>query len=409
MISPAVPTPMSSRRTALIGGLMVAAGPLSISLYGPALPTIVADLATTEAMGKLSLSVYFAAFALTQLVCGPLSDSWGRRRVAIGFLLFYVLGSLVAAFGPSVEFLLAGRILQGIGVSVGVALSRAMVRDQFVGREAISILTLINLILTVAPAVAPTIGSVILAFGSWHLMFIVMGLYGAFLMALIAFASRETHPVAARVPLRPAGVIGNYWRLLSSMRFMGPAGVLALSFGGFYGFAALLPFILIDDIGQTPFQFAMTMLIQTGSFIVGNVVAGYAAKRLGGPAMVRIGLVLLLLAGIGFALGLRVFPTAVLAVMVPVSLWMLALAFIGPSTTAAAMESFGSIAGSAGALTGFFQVGGGFVGSLLASLLFPDARSALGTLIPIMAGLAIIIALINRSRTRLREAAVPET
>ena len=193
------------------------------------------------------------------------------------------------------------------------------------------------------------------------------------------------------------------------LSFANPAGFLALSFGGFYGFAALLPFILIDDIGQTPFQFAMTMLIQTGSFIVGNVVAGYAAKRLGGAAMVRIGLVLLLLAGIGFALGLRVFPTAVLAVMVPVSLWMLALAFIGPSTTAAAMESFGSIAGSAGALTGFFQVGGGFVGSLLASLLFPDARSALVTLIPIMAGLAIIIALINRSRTRLREAAVPET
>lgn len=402
-------TPMTPRRTAMVGGLLVAAGPLSISLYGPALPTIVAELGTTEALGKLSLSVYFAAFALTQLVCGPLSDSYGRRKVAIGFLAFYVLGSLVAALGPNVGFLLGGRILQGIGVSVGVALSRAMVRDQFVGREAIGILTLVNLILTVAPAVAPTLGSVILAFGSWHEMFLVMALYGAFLMALMAWGARETHPAAQRIPFRPVTIIFSYGRLLRASRFMAPAGVLGLSFGGFYGFAALLPFILIDNIGLTPFQFAMTMLIQTGSFITGNVLAGYCARRLDGETMVRIGLVLLLLAGIGFALGLRLVPGAILAVMAPVSLWMLALAFIGPSTTAEAMSGFGSIAGAAGALTGFFQVGGGFAGSLLASVLFPDARSALSTLIPIMALLCVAVALLHRVRTRRRETAVPET
>lgn len=402
-------TPMSARRTALVGGLMVAAGPLSISLYGPALPTIVAELGADEAMGQLSLSVYFAAFALTQLICGPLSDSWGRRRVSIGFLTIYVLGSLVAVLGPSVEWLLAGRVLQGIGVSVGVALSRAMVRDQFVGREAIGILTLINLILTVAPAVAPTLGSVILAFGSWHLMFLVMALYGAFLMGLVGFASRETHPPEARVRLAPTAILANYWRLLSSAQFMAPAGVLALSFGGFYGFAALLPFILIDDIGLTPFGFAMTMLIQTGSYILGNVLAGYAAKRIGGDTMVRIGLGLLVLAGIGFAVGLRLFPTAVLAVMAPVSLWMLALAFIGPSTTASAMAGFGTMAGAAGAMSGFFQIGGGFVASMLASLLFVDARSALVTLVPIMAALAVGLAMAQHFRSRGPVVSVPET
>src|SRR5690349_9945340 len=135
MTTAAMTTAMSARRTAIIGGLMVAVGPLSISLYAPALPTIVADLATTESMGKLSLSVYFGAFALSQLLCGPLSDSYGRKKIAIWFFAIYVLGSLVAALGPSIGWLLAGRVLQGVGVSVGVALSRAMVRDQFVGSE----------------------------------------------------------------------------------------------------------------------------------------------------------------------------------------------------------------------------------------------------------------------------------
>lgn len=402
-------TPMSPRRTALVGGLMVAAGPLSISLYGPALPTIVSELGTTDAMGKLSLSVYFGAFALAQLVCGPLSDSLGRRKVTILFFLLYVLGSLVAGLGPGIEFLLAGRVLQGIGVSVGVALSRAMVRDQFVGGESIRILTLINLILTVAPAIAPTLGSLVLLFGSWHVLFLLMGAYGVAIIALTAFVARETHPPAARVPFAVGTIVHNYGKLLASPAFMIPALVLALSFGGFYGFAALLPFVLIDEIGLTTFQFAMVMLMQTGAFIAGNVLAGQAAKRLNGRSMVRIGLTLLALAGTGFALGLRLFPPGVLPVMVPVVLWMLALAFIGPSTTAAAMSGFGSIAGAAGALTGVFQVGGGFVGSTLASVAFTDASSALVLLMPIMAALAVGVALLRRIAGRTTEIQPPET
>ena len=408
-MSSAVVTPMSARRTALIGGLMVAAGPLSISLYGPALPTIVAELGTTDAVGKLSLAVYFAAFALAQLVCGPLSDSLGRRKVAVLFFALYVAGSVVVALGGSVEMLLAGRVLQGIGVSVGVALSRAMVRDQFTGGESIRILTLINLILTVAPAIAPTLGSAILLVGNWRLLFLVMASYGALLMVLIGVAARETHPEAARMPLRPTIVIGNYGRLLSDRRFMLPALVLALSFGGFYGFAALLPFILIDEIGLSTFGFAMVMLIQTGAFISGNVLAGYAARRLDGLAMVRIGLVLIGLAGLGFGIAPRLFPGEVLAVMVPVALWMLSLAFIGPSTTAAAMADFGGIAGAAGALTGVFQVGGGFVGSTLASVAFATASGALATLMPLMAGLTIVVALVRRASARGRAPVPPAT
>lgn len=401
--------PMSARRTAIVGGLMVAAGPLSITLYAPALPTLVADLTTTEAMGKLTLSVYFGAFALAQLVCGPLSDRFGRKPVAIGFFALYVLGSLVAALAPSIEMLLAGRALQGIGVSAGVALSRAMVRDQFVGSESIRILTLINLILTVAPAVAPTLGSALLLAGSWHLMFVVMAGFGLAIIVMLSLGARETQPVAAQVPLNPIRILANYRRLLASAQFMAPALLLAIAFGGFYGFSALLPFVLLDDIGLTPFQFAMTMLIQTGSFITGNLVAGQVARRASGLQMVRIGLVLLVLAGLGFAIGPRLFPDSLLAVMIPVGLWMLALAFIGPSTTAAAMAGFGTIAGAAGALTGVFQVGGGFVGSTLASLLFPDARSAIVTLLPIMAALALGLALWRRISARPVAEAPPET
>jgi len=389
---------MSGRRTAIIGGLMVATGPLSLTLYAPALPSLVADLETTDAGGKLTLTVYFAAFALAQLLCGPLSDRFGRRMTGIAFFGIYVLGGLVCALAPSLEILLLGRVLQGFGVSAGVALSRAMVRDLFVGREAIGILTLINLVLTVAPAVAPTLGSAILVFGSWHIMFVVMAGFGLAIISLLGFSARETLPETRRVPLRLGTVLGNYARLLRTPAFLFPAGTLAAAFGGFYASAALLPFVLIDEIGLTPFLFAMAMLVQTGSFITGNLVVARLSKVVDGWQLAVIGLVLIGIAGLGYAILPRIFPDQVFAVMVPVGFWMLALACISPSATAAAMAGFGDIAGAAGALTGFFQMGGGFLASLLAGVAFASAHDALVILMPTLAALTVICAVLQLRR-----------
>lgn len=387
---------MSPRRTAIIGGLMVTTGPLSLTLYGPALPSIVADLGTSDAGGKLTMSVYFAAFAISQLICGPLSDRFGRRWVGVAFFAIYVIGSLVCAMAASLEVLLLGRLLQGFGVSAGGALSRAMVRDQFVGMEAVRILTLVNLILTVTPAIAPTLGSLIMLAGSWHLMFTIMAGFGLAVITLLGFGARETLPETARVPLVPRTVLVNYATLLRAPDFLMPALLLALAFGGFYAFAALLPFILIEEIGLTPFQFAMALLAQTGSFIIGNLVAGRLAHKLDGAQLIVLGLILLGMGGLGFAIAPRLFPDSVFAVMAPVSLWMLALPAIGPSATVAAMARYGHIAGAAGAMTGFFQMGGGFIASLLAIALFPDAHAALVTVLPILAVLAIVTALLHR-------------
>jgi DHA1 family bicyclomycin/chloramphenicol resistance-like MFS transporter len=391
---------MSARRTAIIGGLMVATGPLSLTLYAPALPTIVDDLNTTDAAGKLTLTVYFAAFALGQLICGPLSDRYGRRSVGIAFFAIYVLGSLVAAFAPSLEVLFLGRFIQGFGVSAGVALSRAMVRDQFVGAEAIRILTMVNLILTVTPAVAPTLGSVMLLFGSWHYLFVVMAGFGLAILAMLGTSARETLPVEQRIPFNARVIFSNYRALMTAPDFVFPALLLSLAFSGFHSFTALLPFILIDDMGLTPFQFAMAMLVQTASFISGNLIAGRLAARMSGQRIITLALVLLALGGLGFIVLPLLFPLSVMALMVPVGIWMVGLAFIGPSATATAMAGFGSMAGAAGALTGFFQVGGGFVGSLAAGTLFPDARTALMVMMPLSAIIAIGLTWFDRHRSR---------
>lgn len=380
---------------------MVATGPLSLMLYTPALPTIVRGFETTDAAGKMTLSVYFAAFALAQLICGPLSDRYGRRAVGLVFFAIYVLGSLIAALAPSLEVLFIGRFVQGFGVSAGVALSRAMVRDQFVGSEAIRILALINLILTTTPAVAPTLGSVILLFGNWHHMFVVMAGFGLAILVLLTTGARETLPERARQPFSPRVIFGNYRTLLSSPDFVLPSLLLGLTFAGFHGFGVLLPFVLIDDMGLTPLQFAMAMLVQTASFIASNAMVSMISRRVSGQWLVNTALVALVVSGFGFAVLPHLLPTWVLAIMLPVGIWMLALACISPSTTAAAMAGFGAIAGAAGAMGGFFQVGGGFAGSLAAGTLFSDARTALTILPPAVAALTIAVAMADRRRRKM--------
>jgi len=385
---------MSERRTSLIGGMMIAAGPLSIAMYAPALPTVVADLGTSDAMGKLSLAIYFGAFALAQLLCGPLSDGLGRRKVAIGFFVLYLSGGLIAAIGPNVGWLLAGRLLQGIGVAAGVAVSRAIVRDQFVGTQSIRTLTLMNLILTVAPAIAPTIGSLILQVGTWHTIFFVMAAYGALAAMAMAFFLSETLPPERRTPLRPGVVLANYRHLAASPAFMRPALVQATAMGGFYVFTVLLPFILIDRIGLSPLQFAIAMLAQTGSYIAGTLVTRQALKRFDAETLMRIGVGFTCVAGLGFLLVPQLFAITPASMLAPVMVWTFGIAFIGPGSTSSAMAGFGGMAGSAAALFGCIQMGWGFLGSLVAGL-FADTVLSLSVLAPVMALLAALLLLLK--------------
>ena len=121
---------MSERRTSLIGGLLVAIGPISLALYTPAMPVLVDVFGATESLVKLTLTAYFAGFAVTQLVCGPLSDALGRRITTLIFMATYLGGSLIAVLAPSIDMLLLARLVQGVGASVGIAVARAIVRDQ---------------------------------------------------------------------------------------------------------------------------------------------------------------------------------------------------------------------------------------------------------------------------------------
>ena len=371
---------MSERRVGLIGALLVAIGPVSMALFTPAMPQIVHDFATADAMVKLTISLYFAGFALAQLVCGPLSDGFGRKPVIMAFMGIYLVASVIALFSPTIEVLIAARFIQGIGGSVGVAIARAVVRDLYVGEQSSRIMNLIGLILGMGPAFAPTIGGITMELFGWHAIFVLMVLFGAAIMLVCHHALKET--VARDLSrIRPRALVASYGRLFSSGYFMACGLVMAGGIGAFYTLAVVLPFIMMDRIGLSPTAFGVSMLMQSGAFFAGSLTVRHTIGRFGAYRLLPAGIVFIVLGSLGLAVLLRIAEPTFMTVLGPVALYAYGAAFIMPAMSTASLAPFPHIAGAAGALGGFLQMGGGLVGGLLAGL-FGDPVTALATVVP---------------------------
>ncbi len=378
---------MSERRTSMLGALLATLGPISMSIYTPAMPELVQAFATNESMIKLTLSVYFGGFSVAQLVAGPMSDAFGRKNATLAFVAINLLGSLICAFAPSVEWLLAGRLIQGIGASVGITVARAIVRDQFVGVEASRIMNLIGIMLAIGPAMAPTLGGLALAAFGWQAIFFLLIGFGLLAIFAVLIFMRETSTPDPR-RARPGPLVQAYGELIRNPRFVAAAIVLGGSVGALYAQSTMLSFILIDRVGMSPTAFGIGMLMQTGSYFAGSVALRMTAARLGGEGSVRVGLACCGIGGLLIALSVHFLAPSYLSVMLPVAFSSFGIAFLTPHMTTAALQSFPHIAGSASAMMGFIQMAGGFLGGLAAALL-GTPFTAFGLIIPAMLFLSV--------------------
>ncbi|MFB2551402.1 multidrug effflux MFS transporter [Ensifer soli] len=381
------PSRMGERRTSLLGALLATLGPISMSIYTPAMPDLVTAFDSDASMIKVTLSVYFGGFSLAQLVAGPMADAFGRRRATLAFLLINILGSLICLAAPAVEWLVAGRLVQGIGASVGITVARAIVRDQFVGDEASRIMNLIGIMLAVGPGLAPTVGGLALAAFGWQSIFVLLVGFGMVTAAAVLVFLRETGSPDSRRAL-PGPLVATYATLATDLRFMAAAVVLGGSVGALYAQSTMLAFILIDRVGLSPTAFGVGMLMQSGSYFLGSVVLRLVARRLGGEGSVRAGLGLLGASGLMILVSVHALTPSYLSIMLPVAFLGFGIAFLTPHMTTAALQGFPQVAGSASAMMGFIQMAGGFLGGSAAALV-GEPLDAFGLIIPLMAAIAI--------------------
>ncbi|KZM47696.1 multidrug effflux MFS transporter [Labrenzia sp. OB1] len=380
---------MSARRTALLGAGLVAIGPISMALYTPAMPALVEAFGTSDAAVKLTLTAYFAGFALAQLICGPVTDAFGRKPVTLAFLSLYLISSVLATLAPTVEFMVAARGFQGLGAAIGIAVSRAMVRDQFSGQASSRIMNTIAMMLALGPAISPTIGGFVLELFGWQEVFWCMVIYGAVLMLAVVVFQVETNPNPGTHHLNPRQLVSNYLTLLKDPRFLGPSLLIGFGLGTLYALATVLPFVLIYEVGLTPSEFGLSMIIQSAAFISGTVLTGRLLRVVEARKLVPYGMAIWVAASVLMCwLNLTQQPT-VTTVMGPVALFAFGLALVLPASFTDSMAPFPNIAGAASSLVGFLQFGGGIVVSLIVAALH-DPVFGLAVILPMMpiAGIA---------------------
>jgi DHA1 family bicyclomycin/chloramphenicol resistance-like MFS transporter len=343
-------------KTALILGLLSAIGPFAIDMYLPTLPAIGESLNASTAQVQMSLMAFMAAIAVCQLVYGPVSDMIGRKPPLYFGIGLFAIASVACALAPSIEWLILARFIQGVGACAAMALPRAIVRDGYTGPEATQLMSLLMLVFSVSPILAPLTGSIALQFGDWRTVFWIITGAGVLGLGLIAFFLPETRPASARLESSVGSALRGYGMLLTDRKFLGLSFIGAFGMSSFMAYLANSSFILIDHYGLSPTVYSFMFSINAVSFIGVSQLTGVLTKRFGLNRVVRtavVGFVVTMLAlATVFALGIDYLP--VLAAMLFVGYGFLGL--IIPTTAVLAMDEHGEIAGTASALMGTLQL-----------------------------------------------------
>jgi MFS transporter, DHA1 family, multidrug resistance protein len=386
--APSAAAELTPLKMTIVGALLIAVGPLSMTLYTPAMTLLVTALHTTAEAVRATVTVYLFGFATAQLICGPLSDRFGRRPILLVCLSLYVIGSAVCASATSVGMLMLGRVIQGVGACGGFSLSRVMVVDRFAGNGAARIISLMSLILSIAPAIAPILGGTLITVMSWRILFVILGAYGALLLGLVLrFPETNERRDPRATKLRSLAV--NYATLITSRAFIGQVVLTSFAVGGFYASQTLTPFVLMGRLGLSSQVFGLLTASLMLSYLVGSLATNRLLRFFALSRLVLAGAVMIFAAAVSLAVALRFVGFGVPEIMVPLCLWMLGFAFIMPGVTTTALALFPRNAGSASALMGALQMGMGFAGAALCSL-FADAGRAFATVPPTMGALAVI-------------------
>ncbi|GIG02591.1 multidrug effflux MFS transporter [Catellatospora citrea] len=361
------PAPAQRRILILVLGSMSAFGALSFDMYLPAFPTIAADLRVSPAAVQLTLTVALIGIALGQFVMGPLSDRWGRRRpIVAGTALFFVSSALITV-APNIETMTALRLVQGFAGGIGIAISRAVVRDLYSGAEASRFFSRLTLVFGVAPVVAPTIGAAVLEFTSWRGVFALLALYGLIMVVVGWRFLPETLPVERR---RTGGLaeVGRGFKVLAAdRRFWGYTAAQGLTFAGLFAYLSSGSFVLQEVYGVSAQAYGLIF----GVNALGLVAVGQLNARLVGRRTPRA-LLFAALAG-AVAAGILMIGGAGLhsltIVVAMLFVYIASLGMVAPNSTALALDGHAQMAGTAAALMGAVQsVIGAIAGPIVAAL-----------------------------------------
>jgi DHA1 family bicyclomycin/chloramphenicol resistance-like MFS transporter len=362
--------------------LLTALPALSIDMVLPGISLIQAEFHAPQTEAASVIAIFIAGFSSAPIVVGPLADRFGRRAIMTAGLALFTVCAAGAALAPSIHALLAFRLAQGAGAGAIGILPRAIIRDLFEGREARVQLSAVSVVFGVAPLIAPAIGTVILSFGSWRLVFVV--LTGVAVLATIAAITlfQESHAPANRRNLRPSTVFAGYRKALTNPACVGFSLLGALVFVGLFAYVNVSPLLFMQGYGLSRTAFAALFAITASGVIVGSSLNAWLLNRhIRAKTLFDTGLTLNCLTALALlAVGLAGVGSAfIVAALVMVFISAFGLVF--PNAVHEAIHPLPEVAGLASAVVTTTQMLFGALGGVASAALYRNASpTALGAI-----------------------------
>jgi DHA1 family bicyclomycin/chloramphenicol resistance-like MFS transporter len=357
-------------RLIFILAAIITIGPLSVDLYLPAMPSMVGYFSTSLSQVQLTLSSYLLGFALFHLVCGPLSDRFGRKPVLLAGMALYTAMSLLCAYASSIEELILYRFFQAMGACCAPTLGRAIVRDVFPPAQSVKALAYVSSLMALAPVVAPTIGGILVLYGDWRLNFEVLAAAGVVAMLLTIFAVPESLP--HRQTLHPANILRNYTTLLSNRHYMGCVLTASGLYASVFAFLSGASFVLIDSMGVKPEHFGLYFLPIVSGYITGNLLTARIAHTTTPNTLFRSGLTSAVVAALVMVTIALLQLKSPLLLVLPMFFITFGVGLVLPQAMALALHPFPQMAATASAMMGFLQMAAASLAGLLVGLALRD-------------------------------------
>ena len=372
--APTVTEAPPGRFLILILGLLTAVGPLSIDMYLPAFQAIGQSLQSPSFMVQHTLSVYFVGMALGQLVYGPLSDRFGRKPPLMVGLVLFAVSSAACALAPDIHTLIGFRLFQALGGCAGVVVSRAVTRDYFSPREMARVMSLLMLVMGLAPVFAPTAGGVLVKYLpldlGWRAVFGVLALLGLAVTAMVWFALPESLSSGQRLQhLRAREVAKSYAEIFKDRLFLWPTLAGGLSLGALFTYISASSVVFVDFFQMTPFQYSLLFAFNAVGIIGGAQVNRLLLNYSTPEAVMSRALTVSVMGCLAFNVFLLIWPAQLLSTVL--CLWgvLTALGFVMPNSAAVAMAHLRGHVGSASAVMGVIQYALGALCSALVAVL----------------------------------------
>ncbi len=367
----------------LILGALATISPFSIDMYLPGFPAIATDLGTTIDQVQLSLTAYLIGIAIGQLLYGPLLDRFGRKNPLYAGLAIYVLASIGCAFADSISALIVMRFVQALGGCVGIVAAQALVRDLFPANKTAQAFSLIILVISVSPMIAPTVGGYMTSAFGWQYIFLVLGAITVLIMAAVYFFLPEGKKADATMSLKPKAVLGNFYLVIKEPQFLvyTVAGGLATAAPFAYIAGSADVFMNIYKVSEQFYGwiFAFLAFAMIGATQLNHILL----KKFKSEQIIKVTLMYQSVAGLVLVTGTYCQWYTMYGLIALMFVFLTGQGLIGPNTSALSLAPFNKNAGSASALSGSWRLGIGGIISAIVSVLHN------GTAIPMVGMMAM--------------------